>query len=152
MAIKVTNKRCYGCTWKAAYMTRWAEGAKSSHEGPTQGSQPPKRVRWTMRGSWRNREGMFLPQCVKQCDTIFLTHWGETGILCWVQWSICNDKFQSWKRNLPGNSNFPFFGRPCHMACGIIVPWPGMESKPLALVAWNFNHWPTGEVLLIFHS
>ena len=78
--------------------------------------------------------------------------WERGGILCWVQWSICNGKFQSWKRLYLEIPIFHFFGGPRHMACGIIVPWPGMEPKPLPLVARNFNHWPTGEVLPVFHS
>ena len=100
---------------------------RAAREGPTQGSRPPKRIWWTRRGSWRNRERMFLLQCVKQCDTIFFTHLRGAGILCWVQWSICNGKFQSWKRLYLEIPIFHFFGGPRHMACGIIVPWPVME-------------------------
>ena len=32
------------------------------------------------------------------------------------------------------------------MACGILVPWPGIESMSLALEAWSLNHWTTREV------
>ena len=37
-----------------------------------------------------------------------------------------------------------FFG-PCHAACGILVPQPGIESMPLALEAWTLNHWTARE-------
>ena len=32
------------------------------------------------------------------------------------------------------------------MACGILVPWPGIEPMSLALEAWSLNHWTTREV------
>ena len=34
----------------------------------------------------------------------------------------------------------------CLTACGILVPWPGIEPKPPALKGWSFNHWTTKEV------
>ena len=33
-----------------------------------------------------------------------------------------------------------------HVACGILVPWPGIEPMPPALGAQNLNHWTTREV------
>ena len=33
------------------------------------------------------------------------------------------------------------------MACGILVPQPGTELMPLALVVQSLNHWATREVL-----
>ena len=32
------------------------------------------------------------------------------------------------------------------MACGILVPCPGMESTPPAVQAWNLNHWTTTSI------
>ena len=32
---------------------------------------------------------------------------------------------------------------PCHMACGILVPQPGIEPGAPALEAWSLNHWTT---------
>ena len=34
-----------------------------------------------------------------------------------------------------------------HMAYGILVPQPGIEHVPPALVSWSLNHWTTREVL-----
>ena len=34
-----------------------------------------------------------------------------------------------------------FFFFFCHMACGILVPWPGIEPMPPTLEAWRLNHW-----------
>ena len=31
-------------------------------------------------------------------------------------------------------------------ACGILVPWPGIESRPPELRAWSPSHWTTREV------
>ena len=31
-------------------------------------------------------------------------------------------------------------------ACGILVPWPGIEPLPPAVEAQSLNHWTTGEV------
>ena len=33
------------------------------------------------------------------------------------------------------------------MACGILVPQPGMEPVPPALEAWSLIHWTSREVL-----
>ena len=41
--------------------------------------------------------------------------------------------------------NFYFF--PCYMACGILVPLPGMEPVSPALEAWSLIHWTAREVL-----
>ena len=38
---------------------------------------------------------------------------------------------------------FLFF---CHVACWILVPWPGIEYGPFALEAWRLNHWTAREV------
>ena len=32
------------------------------------------------------------------------------------------------------------------MACGILVPQPGIEPTPLAVEAWSLNHWTAREV------
>ena len=32
---------------------------------------------------------------------------------------------------------------PCHVAYGILVPWPVMEPALLTLEAWSLNHWTT---------
>ena len=39
---------------------------------------------------------------------------------------------------------FKFF-----LACGILVPWPGIKPTPPVLEAWNLNHWTTRKVLRI---
>ena len=44
-------------------------------------------------------------------------------------------------------SSFFFFFWPCCMACGILVPQPGIEHRPLAVRAWNPNHWTAREFL-----
>ena len=33
------------------------------------------------------------------------------------------------------------------MACGIVVPQPGIEPVLLAVEAWSLDHWTTREVL-----
>ena len=40
---------------------------------------------------------------------------------------------------------FFFFFWPHWMACGILVPWPGVKSAPPAVEAWCPNHWTTRE-------
>ena len=35
---------------------------------------------------------------------------------------------------------------PCHSACGILVPRPGIESIPLALEVQSLNHWTASEI------
>ena len=36
---------------------------------------------------------------------------------------------------------FPFFFWLHHTACGILVPWPGIEPRPMAVKALGPNHW-----------
>ena len=50
-----------------------------------------------------------------------------------------------WVNISPGNLFFFFFG---HMACWILVPWPGIKPTPPVAGAWSLNHWTTREVLL----
>ena len=52
------------------------------------------------------------------------------------------------------NSSFFVTGvfQPHHQACGILVPWPGMEPAPPALELQSLNHWPTREVPFSFIS
>ena len=40
-----------------------------------------------------------------------------------------------------------FFFWPCHVACDILVPWPGIKPTSPALEAQCLNHWITREVL-----
>ena len=35
---------------------------------------------------------------------------------------------------------------PYFVAYGILIPWPGIESKPPAKGAWSFNYWTAREV------
>ena len=44
--------------------------------------------------------------------------------------------------------SFTFWLSPT-VACGILVPWPGIDSVPPALEAWRPNHWTTREVPLL---
>ena len=39
------------------------------------------------------------------------------------------------------------FFRLHHVACSILVPWPGIEPRPPALKAQNLNNWTTREAL-----
>ena len=41
---------------------------------------------------------------------------------------------------------FIFIFWPHCKACGILVPWPGIEPTPTALEAWSLNHWTAREV------
>ena len=41
-----------------------------------------------------------------------------------------------------------FFFRLCHMACGILVPQPGIEPTPPELEASSLNYWTAREVPL----
>ena len=36
-----------------------------------------------------------------------------------------------------------------YVACGILVPQPGIQPGPLALEAWSLNYWTTREVPLL---
>ena len=34
----------------------------------------------------------------------------------------------------------------CCTACGVLVPWPGIEPVPHAVEAWSPDHWATSEL------
>ena len=40
---------------------------------------------------------------------------------------------------------FLFFSL-CRVACGILVPWPGIEPTPPTLEAWSLTHWNVREI------
>ena len=40
---------------------------------------------------------------------------------------------------------FYLFIWPLHAACGLLVPWPGIEPKPPAVEARSLNHWAPRE-------
>ena len=42
-------------------------------------------------------------------------------------------------------NDFFFFFWPRHVACGILVPQPGIEPGPSALKVQSPNHWTTRE-------
>ena len=42
-----------------------------------------------------------------------------------------------------------FIFRPCHAACGIVVPWPGMEPAPPGLEGQSLKHWTPGSPSLL---
>ena len=39
-----------------------------------------------------------------------------------------------------------------HAACGILVPWPGIESGSMAVKALGLNHWATREVSIYLYA
>ena len=41
-------------------------------------------------------------------------------------------------------------GLNCSVACGILVPWPGIKPEPLAVEAWSPNYWTTRELISPF--
>ena len=44
------------------------------------------------------------------------------------------------------------FVLPCHSACGILVPRPGIEPMSPAVGTWSLNHWTPREVPVVFVS
>ena len=40
----------------------------------------------------------------------------------------------------------------CHVACGILVPWPETEPVPPAVEVHSLNHWTAREFPLLFSS
>ena len=45
---------------------------------------------------------------------------------------------------------FYLFFWPCHIAYGILVPWPGIKPVTPALKAWSLNLWITREIFVFF--
>ena len=53
---------------------------------------------------------------------------------------------QAMHRGQKKKKNFFFFFWPRCVACGILVPRPGIEPVPPPLGVWSLNHWTTREV------
>lgn len=45
---------------------------------------------------------------------------------------------------------FLFSFWPCHMACGILVPRPGLNLFPPAIEVWSLNNWPARSLIFTF--
>ena len=61
--------------------------------------------------------------------------------------TIFNCKFigsvYSCRCGIQGAFFFFFLFWPCSVACGLLVPKPGIKPRPLAVNAWSPNHWTT---------
>ena len=47
-------------------------------------------------------------------------------------------------------NQYCFFFFPRHSACGILVPWTGIEPGPSAVKAWSPNHWTARKFPILF--
>ena len=67
-----------------------------------------------------------------------------------VERQILGNWNQEWERDVL----FFFFKNywPCCVACGNLVPQPGIKPEPSAAETWNPNHWTTTEVPEISYS
>ena len=66
-----------------------------------------------------------------------------------ILWSQRRKLTLNWKRvkNLKVINNYYYFSFwPHHAACGLLVPWPGIEPMLPAVEAWSRIHWTTREV------
>ena len=63
-----------------------------------------------------------------------------------------HDKVRLQKMYLQGFHLLNYFSahffQPHHVTCGILVPKPGIERMPLAVEAWDLDHWMAREVPL----
>ena len=70
------------------------------------------------------------------CHPAYLTYMQSTS------WEMLGWKKHKLESRLPGEISI-FSG---HAACGILVPWPGIEPVPAALGVWSLNHWASRKV------
>ena len=95
----------------------------------------------------RRRRGHAHRACLSGCCVLSMSH---------VACSLHSEKAglghlsSSFLKNLCKNNFFLFYFSlfilcfifwPCHMACGSLVPWLGIEHMPPALAAQSLNHW-----------
>ena len=76
--------------------------------------------------------------------------WGNQVGLLWVSTALraLKNKVQSCQQIILTYPPFYLFIYwPCHAACGILIPQPGIVSAPCSLEAWCPNPWTAGEVL-----
>ena len=92
----------------------------------------------------RNHLGLtlFRQGCYRACPCIFQVFDGDTNycsfprglVLVWfLVFFVCF-----------------LFVWPYHTACGILVPWPGIEPGPMAVKVPSPNHWPARNSLFCF--
>ena len=75
--------------------------------------------------------------------------WGNQRGLLWVSTALraLKNKVQSFQQIILTCPSFLVIYWPCHAACRILIPQPGIKSAPCALEAWSPNPWTAGEVL-----
>ena len=120
--------------------------------------------KWRMRcntGAFVRGLERLLKSCIEASRTAIPDSLKLSGLL---SWNSCDTWVQSCLllRKRVGLTWFPphlgfeqnyyqhrilFYFWPHNVACGILVPWPGIEPEPLGLKVWSPNHWTTGELL-----
>ena len=66
---------------------------------------------------------------------------GKTQMVCRSAWKKLNSNYLIYLFIYL----FILFFWPCHTACGILVPRPGIEPRPSAVKVWSPNHWTARE-------
>ena len=77
------------------------------------------------------------PRVTQESSTLF--EWSVNNSHCLTVWTM-----YIWNLSLDTFIWFWFFGQ-THVACRILVPWPGTEPGPLAAKVRSPNHWTTRE-------
>ena len=73
-------------------------------------------------------------------DTSFSTSFSLSRVTSFKSYSFHTAFF------FPFKKKFIFW--PCHVACGNLVPWVGIEPSPPALEEQSPNHWTARELLI----
>ena len=105
--------------WKGS---QWDEAEQA---GRGVGRMTTEVIGGQLREGFRNHEGCFL-------------HWVGRPL-------EVSGREMTWSYLRFGVFIFYIF-RPCHVACRILVPRPGIEPAPPAVEAQHLNHWTTREV------
>ena len=76
--------------------------------------------------------------------------WGSSGDMAGM-WRLLPPPQSPYLPHPPNMHGFYYYYYyyyfwPCHIAWGILVPWPGVEPTPSAVEAWSLNHWNSKEV------
>ena len=86
-------------------------------------------------------------------STLSSFQWPKFSPECWISGLSISSVGPIWPSQMPDSDIFPvyyFWGLSFFLflavpptACGILVPQPGIEPKPLAVEARSLNHWTT---------
>ena len=104
---------------------------------------------------WEWMAGRAIPRTFPSDESSFFTDAGQFALALFCKYSVASSssrvsEFHNSSLYIIFHFYLFIYFWPCSAACGILVPWPGIEPAPSAVKARSPNHWTTRELLHLF--